>query len=86
MVLAYNALIKNGTPKKLHVVSVIASRQGIDFVKNNLPNNTSIWVGAIDDQMSSESYIIPGLGDAGDLAFGSKLDFWGGECTYMFFF
>jgi uracil phosphoribosyltransferase len=75
MVLAYNALIKNGTPKKLHVVSVIASRQGVDFVKNNLPNNTSIWVGAIDDQMSSESYIIPGLGDAGDLAFGSKLDF-----------
>lgn len=74
MVLAYKALIKNGIPKKIHVVSVIASRQGVNFVKNNLPENTTIWLGAIDDIMTSESYIVPGLGDAGDLAFGSKLD------------
>ena len=74
MVLAYKALIKNGIPKKIHVVSVIASRQGVNFVKNNFPENTTIWLGAIDDIMTSESYIVPGLGDAGDLAFGSKLD------------
>jgi len=74
MVLAYKALLKNGLPRKTHVVCVIASQEGIDFVKNNMPKNTSIWVGAIDKDMTPESYIVPGLGDAGDLAFGSKLD------------
>lgn len=74
MVLAYKALLKNGNPKKIHVISVIASRQGVNFVKNNFPDNTTIWLGAIDDKMTKESYIVPGLGDAGDLSFGSKLD------------
>ena len=74
MVLAYKALLKRGVPEKIHVVSVIASREGVDFVKNNLPENTTIWVGAIDPEMTPESYIVPGLGDAGDLAFGSKED------------
>ena len=59
---------------KIHVVSVIASQEGIDFVKNNLPKDTKIWVGGIDPEMTKESYIVPGLGDAGDLAFGSKKD------------
>ena len=74
MVLAYKALLKRGTPKKIHVVSVIASKQGVDLVRNNLPSNSTIWVGAIDPEMTKESYIVPGLGDAGDLAFGSKKD------------
>ena len=74
MVLAYKALLQRGTPKKIHVVSVIASQQGVDLVRNNLPSNSTIWVGAIDPEMTKESYIVPGLGDAGDLAFGSKKD------------
>ena len=74
MVLAYKALLQRGAPKKIHVVSVIASQQGVDLVCNNLPLNSTIWVGAIDPEMTKESYIVPGLGDAGDLAFGSKKD------------
>ena len=74
MVLAYKALLKRGVPKKIHVVSVIASQEGVDFVKNHLPEDTTIWVGAIDKEMTKESYIVPGLGDAGDLAYGTKKD------------
>ena len=74
MVLAYKALLENGTPKKIHVVSVIGSQQGVDFISKNLPDNTTLWIGAIDPKMTSQSYIVPGLGDAGDLAFGIKQD------------
>lgn len=74
MVLAYKALLKRGVPKKIHVVGVIASQEGIDFVENHLPEDTTIWIGAIDKEMTKESYIIPGLGDAGDLAYGTKKD------------
>ena len=74
MVLAYKALLHRGTPAKIHVVSVIASKEGVDLVKENLPQNTTIWVGSIDPELNAQSYIIPGLGDAGDLAFGSKVD------------
>ncbi len=75
MLLAYQAMLKNGKPKFIHIVSIIASQEGIDFVVNNFPKETKIWVGAIDKEMNEQSYIIPGLGDAGDLAFGSKIDF-----------
>ena len=74
MVLAYKALLENGTPKKIHVVSVIGSQQGVDFISKNLPDNSTLWIGAIDPKMTSQSYIVPGLGDAGDLAFGIKQD------------
>ena len=74
MVLAYKALLKRGVPKKIHVVGVIASQEGVDFVKNHLPEDTIIWIGAIDKEMTKESYIVPGLGDAGDLAYGTKKD------------
>ena len=74
MVLAYKALLKKGVPKKIHVVCVIASQEGVDFIAKHFPENTSLWVGAIDSEMTKESYIVPGLGDAGDLAFGSKED------------
>ena len=74
MVLAYKALLKRGVPKKIHVVGVIASQEGVDFVKNHLPEDTTIWIGAIDKEMTKESDIVPGLGDAGDLAYGTKKD------------
>lgn len=74
MVLAYKALLKKGIPKKIHIVCVIASQEGVDFIAKHFPENTSLWVGAIDGEMTKESYIVPGLGDAGDLAFGSKED------------
>jgi len=74
MVLAYKALLHRGTPAKIHVVCLIASKEGVDLVMENLPQNTTMWVGAIDPELNSQSYIIPGLGDAGDLAFGSKVD------------
>jgi len=73
MVLAYKALLARGMPACIHVATVIASEQGIRFVKENLPASTTIWAGAIDSELTSRSYIVPGLGDAGDLAYGDKL-------------
>ncbi|MDE6272074.1 MAG: uracil phosphoribosyltransferase [Muribaculaceae bacterium] len=72
MELAYKALLTKGTPARIHVASVIASRQSIDYVKAHFPESTTVWVGAIDDEVNAHSYIVPGLGDAGDLAFGEK--------------
>jgi len=72
MVLAFRALLERGTPRHTHVVTVIASRQGIDFATRNLPENVSFWVGAIDPELTARAYIVPGLGDAGDLAYGIK--------------
>jgi uracil phosphoribosyltransferase len=72
MVLAYQALLHRGQPRHVHVVSVIASDAGVDFVQRNLPANTTLWLGAVDHQLTSRAYIVPGLGDAGDLAFGTK--------------
>jgi uracil phosphoribosyltransferase len=72
MIVTYKSLLDRGMPKKVHVVVLIASIQGLEYIKRNLPDNTTIWVGAIDDELTAQSYIVPGLGDAGDLAFGSK--------------
>lgn len=72
MVLAYQAILQKGTPKHIHVASVIASSEGVEYVKRHLPANTTIWVGGIDVEMTAQAYIVPGLGDAGDLAYGSK--------------
>lgn len=75
MEIAYHALLEKGEPKHIHLVSVIASRQGIDHVLKMLPNEQiTLWIGAIDPEMTPKSYIVPGLGDAGDLAFGEKID------------
>jgi uracil phosphoribosyltransferase len=73
MVLAFQALLKRGIPKHTHIVAAIASRQGVDYCKKNLPANITIWLGAIDEELTSHAYIVPGLGDAGDLAFGEKI-------------
>ena len=72
MELSYKALLTKGTPKSIHVASVIASRQAIDYVREHFPDDTTVWVGAIDDKLDDHSYIVPGLGDAGDLAYGIK--------------
>jgi len=73
MLLAYNALIEKGKPKHTHIVSIIASKEGVDYIqKNLLQKNVSLWLGTIDDELTVKSYIVPGLGDAGDLAYGGK--------------
>lgn len=73
LVAVLEALKKNGTPKEIHIVCVIGASEGIDFVKNHFSKNTHLWIAAIDDTLNDKGYIIPGLGDAGDLAFGQKL-------------
>lgn len=72
MVLAWKALLARGEPARLHVVSVIASRRGVDVLREHLPDGTTLWVAAIDPELNSRAYIVPGLGDAGDLAYGPK--------------
>lgn len=73
LVAVFNALKKLGKMKKIHLVSVIAADQGIDFIADHFPDNTHLWVATVDHNLNSKGYIVPGLGDAGDLAFGSKL-------------
>ncbi|WP_372755037.1 uracil phosphoribosyltransferase [Labilibaculum sp.] len=74
MELAYKAMLTKGTPKHVHIVAVIGSEEGVEFIKNKLPNeNITIWIGAVDKELNSKSYIVPGCGDAGDLAYGAKL-------------
>lgn len=73
MVLAYKAMLQRGIPSHIHIAALIASAEGIEHVKKNLPANTTIWVGAIDAELTAQAYIVPGLGDAGDLAYGEKI-------------
>ena len=74
VVLAYNKLAENAVPEHTHLVCPIASVDGINYLSKHLPHkDTTLWVGAIDEELTIKSYIVPGLGDAGDLAYGSKL-------------
>ncbi len=74
MVATFEALKPFGTPKEVHLISVIGAQEGVDFVESNFDDNkTHLWIAAIDDKLNDKGYIIPGLGDAGDLAFGKKL-------------
>jgi uracil phosphoribosyltransferase len=74
MYLTYKALIEKGIPRHTHIVAVIASAQGVDYLKKKVLNkNVTLWVGVIDDELTAQAYIVPGLGDAGDLSFGSKI-------------
>lgn len=72
MELSYKALLTKGTPGKIHLCSVIASQHAIDYLEKVMPADTTLWVGAVDADINSHSYIVPGLGDAGDLAYGVK--------------
>lgn len=74
MVLAYKALVDKGVPTHTHIVSIIASKEGVEYVKRNIASHAcTLWLGAVDDELTNKSYIVPGLGDAGDLAYGSKM-------------
>ncbi|OFX35241.1 MAG: uracil phosphoribosyltransferase [Bacteroidetes bacterium GWA2_32_17] len=73
MVLAYNSLLKNGKPLHTHIVTIIACKDGINYMQKHLfGKNITIWAAAVDEELTVKSYIIPGLGDAGDLAYGMK--------------
>jgi uracil phosphoribosyltransferase len=68
-----NAILRNGRPKHLHIVSLVAAPEGIEFLKGNMKLPFSLWTCAIDEKLNPQFYIVPGLGDAGDLSFGEKL-------------
>jgi uracil phosphoribosyltransferase len=73
MEIGYHALFSKGKPAHVHLVAIIASKQGVEYVLNNIKaENVTLWLGAVDDEMTSKSYIVPGLGDAGDRIFGTK--------------
>lgn len=72
--LAYKAFVTAGRPAKLHICSVIAAREGVEHLRGLFPgDDTTLWVAAIDPTLNAQAYIVPGLGDAGDLCFGTKL-------------
>ena len=73
MVAVLNKLHLEQKPKEIHIAVVIAAPEGIDYLQKNLPKNCHLWVAALDERLNEKNYIIPGLGDAGDLAYGSKL-------------
>lgn len=74
MEMSYQALLTKGHPRDLHVAAVISSQPAIDFLAKHLPEHCTVWTAAVDPEVDDHSYIVPGLGDAGDLAFGEKLD------------
>jgi uracil phosphoribosyltransferase len=71
--LVYKQLLIHGKPAQVHVAALIASEAGLDRVRAKLPESTHFWIGAIDKELTAQAYIVPGLGDAGDLAFGRKV-------------
>lgn len=72
MELSYRALLTKGMPAKVCLASVIASRKAVEYLDSVMPAEAELWVGVIDDEINAHSYIVPGLGDAGDLAYGTK--------------
>ncbi len=75
MEIGYEALFSKGTPSHVHLVAIISSQEGVDYIVDKIKaDNVTLWLGAIDPEMTPKSYIVPGLGDAGDLAFGEKVD------------
>ena len=73
MELSYKALLRKGEPKHIHIASVIASQQAVDFIMREFPQDkTTIWLAAVDPELNDHAYIVPGLGDAGDLCYGEK--------------
>jgi uracil phosphoribosyltransferase len=66
-------MLRQGNPKRIFIVAAIATPQALAYVQKHLPENTEIFVAAIDEELTAQSYIVPGLGDAGDLAYGEKI-------------
>ena len=73
LIATFEALKPFGIPKEIHLVNVIAAQDGVDYINSYFPENTHLWIATIDKELNSKGYIVPGLGDAGDLAFGEKL-------------
>ncbi len=73
IVAVFKKLMEKGTPKEIHIAVVIAAPEGIAYLKEHLPDTCHLWIAALDEKLNEQSYIVPGLGDAGDLAFGQKL-------------
>jgi len=73
MLASYHSLLRDGAPSHIHIAAVIGSREGVDYARKNLPDNVTLWLGSIDEKLNDKAYIVPGLGDAGDLAYGVKL-------------
>ena len=72
MAAAFDALQPFGVPKDIHLISVIGAQDGVDFINNHFEKDTHLWIAAVDDILNDKGYIVPGIGDAGDLAFGEK--------------
>jgi uracil phosphoribosyltransferase len=73
IVMTYKALMEKGIPRHTHIVCALASTQGLEHVKSHLSQHVTIWTAAVDEELTAQAYIVPGLGDAGDLAYGQKL-------------
>jgi uracil phosphoribosyltransferase len=73
MVATFEALKPFGKPKEIHLVSVIGAQEGVNYVSTHFDTNTHLWIATIDEKLNDKGYIVPGLGDAGDLSFGEKL-------------
>lgn len=73
MVAVFNKLIEKGKPSTIHIAVVIATPEGITYLEKHLPDNCHLWVATLDEKLNEKNYILPGLGDAGDLAYGNKL-------------
>lgn len=73
MVTTFEALKPFGTPQAIHLVSVIGAQEGVDYLKTHFSNDTHLWIATIDAELNEKGYIVPGLGDAGDLSYGGKL-------------
>ena len=73
MVAVFNKLMEKGQPKEVHIAVTIATPEAIEFLESHLPNNCHLWVATLDEGLNAKNYIVPGLGDAGDLAYGNKL-------------
>jgi len=73
LVAVFNQLLDTQKPKEIHIASVIAAPEGIEYLKQNLPDYCNLWIAVLDEKLNDKKYIVPGLGDAGDLAYGDKL-------------
>lgn len=73
LVSVFEGVKRYGTPKEIHLACVIGSEDGVNYIKDYFPENTKLWIATVDEKLNEKGYIIPGLGDAGDLAFGKKM-------------
>lgn len=73
MVAVFNKLLEKGQPKEIHIAVIIAVPEGIEYLKKYLPDYCHLWIATLDEKLNDKNYIVPGLGDAGDLAYGQKL-------------